>query len=150
MTTVNNFIQSLINNPYIILLAIILIAVIIYVIKKGKKGIYAAALYLVTVAEEEWGSKTGQIKFAEVLSYVNYPSPKGNGLLRALRLYLRSLIAYAILILIGVSTSPLLYRALRLTTLLLRIIFNAPFTSALRYLPTLVLYIPLCIRLPLN
>ena len=81
---------------------------------------------------------------------VNYPSPKGNGLLRALRLYLRSLIAYAILILIGVSTSPLLYRALRLTTLLLRIIFNAPFTSALRYLPTLVLYIPLCIRLPLN
>lgn len=75
MTTVNNFIQSLINNPYIILLAIILIAVIIYVIKKGKKGIYAAALYLVTVAEEEWGSKTGQIKFAEVLSYIKKTYP---------------------------------------------------------------------------
>ena len=75
MTTVNNFIQSLINNPYIILLAIILIAVIIYVIKKGKKGIYAAALYLVTVVEEEWGSKTGQIKFAEVLSYIKKTYP---------------------------------------------------------------------------
>lgn len=75
MTTVNNFIQSLINNPYIILLAIILIAVIIYVIKKGKNGLYAAALYLVTVAEEEWGSKTGQIKFAEVLSYIKKTYP---------------------------------------------------------------------------
>lgn len=75
MTIVNNFIQSLINNPYIILLAIILIAVIIYVIKKGKNGLYAAALYLVTVAEEEWGSKTGQIKFAEVLSYIKKTYP---------------------------------------------------------------------------
>lgn len=75
MTIVNNFIQSLINNPYIILLAIILIAVIIYVIKKGKNGLYAAALYLVTVAEEEWGSKTGQIKFAEVLSSIKKTYP---------------------------------------------------------------------------
>lgn len=75
MTIVNNFIQSLINNPYIILLAIILIAVIIYVIKKSKNGLYAAALYLVTVAEEEWGSKTGQIKFAEVLSYIKKTYP---------------------------------------------------------------------------
>lgn len=75
MTIVNNFIQLLINNPYIILLAIILIAVIIYVIKKGKNGLYAAALYLVTVAEEEWGSKTGQIKFAEVLSSIKKTYP---------------------------------------------------------------------------
>ena len=75
MTIVNNFIQSLINNPYIILLVIILIAVIIHVIKKDKNGLYAAALYLVTVAEEEWGSKTGQIKFAEVLSYIKKTYP---------------------------------------------------------------------------
>lgn len=75
MTIVNNFIQSFINNPYIILLTIILIAVIIYVIKKGKNGLYAAALYLVTVAEEEWGSKTGQIKFAEVLSSIKKTYP---------------------------------------------------------------------------
>lgn len=75
MTIVNNFIQLLINNPYIILLTIILIAVIIYVIKKGKNGLYAAALYLVTVAEEEWGSKTGQIKFAEVLSSIKKTYP---------------------------------------------------------------------------
>lgn len=75
MTIVNNFIQLLINNPYITLLTIILIAVIIYVIKKGKNGLYAAALYLVTVAEEEWGSKTGQIKFAEVLSSIKKTYP---------------------------------------------------------------------------
>ena len=49
---------------------------------------------------------------------VNHPSPKDNGLLRCLRTYLRSLITYALLILIGVSTSPLVYRAVRLTTLL--------------------------------
>lgn len=75
MSIVNNFIESLINNPYIILLVIIAIAVIVYVIKKGKKGLYAAALYLVSVAEEEWGSKTGQIKFAEVLSTIKKTYP---------------------------------------------------------------------------
>ena len=82
--------------------------------------------------------------------YVNHPSPKGNGLLGVLRLRLRSLIVYAILILTGVSTSPLLYRIPRSTTLLLRRIFNAPFTSALSVLPLFVLYWPLCTRLPLN
>lgn len=75
MTIVTDFIQTIINNPYAILLAIILIAIIVYVVKKGKKGLYAAALYLVTVAEEEWGSKTGQIKFAEVLSEIKKTYP---------------------------------------------------------------------------
>lgn len=75
MTIVNNFIQMLINNPYVILLAVIAIAVAVYVFKKGKNGLYAAALYLVTVAEEEWGSKTGQIKFAEVISTIKKTYP---------------------------------------------------------------------------
>ena len=75
MTIVNDFIKTLINNPYIIMFAIILIAIMIYVFKKGKAGLYATALYLVTVAEEEWGSKTGQIKFAEVLANIKKTYP---------------------------------------------------------------------------
>lgn len=75
MTTVNNFIQMLISNPYIILFVVIAIAIAIYIFKKGKNGLYAAALYLVTVAEEEWGSKTGQIKFAEVISTIKKTYP---------------------------------------------------------------------------
>ena len=56
----------------------------------------------------------------------------------------------ATLILTGVSTSPLLYRASKLTTLLFLKIFNAPFTSAFSNIPSEVLYSPLCIRFPLK
>ena len=75
MTTINNFIQMLVNNPYVILLMIIIVAVAVYAFEKGKNGLYAAALYLVSVAEEEWGSKTGQIKFAEVISSIKKTYP---------------------------------------------------------------------------
>ena len=91
----------------------------------------------------------------EAYMAVNYHPPKGRWLLRALRLRLRSLIFkfppfQAILILTGVSTSPLLYRMLTSTTLLLRMMFNAPLTSALIVFPLAVLYCPLCTLLPLN
>ena len=72
MSIVNEFVT---NNPHIIVFAVILIAVMVYVIKKGKVGLYKAALYLVTVAEEEWGNKTGQIKFAEVISTIKKTYP---------------------------------------------------------------------------
>ena len=49
-----------------------------------------------------------------------------------------------------VSTSSLLYRMFTSTTLLLRMIFNAPFTSAFRTCPLAVLYCPRCILLPLK
>lgn len=75
MTIINDFVKTLAENPYIILLAVILTCVTVYVVMKGKKGIYEAALYLVTVAEEEWGSKTGQIKFAEVISTIKAQHP---------------------------------------------------------------------------
>lgn len=81
---------------------------------------------------------------------VNYHAPKGTWLLGALRLHLRSVTAYTILILTGVSTSPLLYRASRLTTLLLRRILREPLISAFNVLPEAVLYWPLWILLPLN
>ena len=71
MTIVN----SLISNPDIILFAIITIILVIYAIKRGKKGLYSAALYLVTVAEEEWGSNTGKIKFAQVISTIKKTFP---------------------------------------------------------------------------
>lgn len=63
------------SNLYIVVFVIILIAVAIYVFKKGKTGLYAAALYLVTVAEDEWGSNTGQIKFAQVLASIKKSYP---------------------------------------------------------------------------
>lgn len=75
MTIVNDMVKSLTENPYVLLLIIIAVCVAVYVIMKGKKGIYEAALYLVTVAEEEWGSKTGQIKFAEVISKIKAQHP---------------------------------------------------------------------------
>lgn len=75
MTIVNDMAKALLENPHIILLITIIVAVIVYVVTKGKKGIYEAALYLVSVAEEEWGSKTGQIKFAEVISTIKAEYP---------------------------------------------------------------------------
>lgn len=63
------------NNVDIIVLIITLIAVAVYVFKKGKAGLYSAALYLVSVAEDEWGSSTGKIKFAEVLSTIKKQYP---------------------------------------------------------------------------
>lgn len=47
---------------------VIIIALIVLFVSKKKLGMYATALYLVSVAEEEWGSKTGQIKFAQVIT----------------------------------------------------------------------------------
>lgn len=63
------------DNAYILVLAVILIAVAVYVFKKGKAGLYSAALYLVAVAEEEWGSKTGKIKFAKVITTLKKTYP---------------------------------------------------------------------------
>lgn len=75
MTMVNDFLKTLVQCPYVIMFVVILIAVTFYVVKRGKKGLYDVALYLVSVAEEQWGSGTGKIKFAEVISTMkkNYP-----------------------------------------------------------------------------
>lgn len=53
---------------YLLVLIIILIALAIYAVQRGKKSIYYAALYFVTVAEETFGSRTGRIKFAQVMA----------------------------------------------------------------------------------
>ena len=73
------------------------------------------------------------------------PRLKKSELRRAFRLCLRSLvlcfrlILQATLILTGVSTSPLLYRVSRPTTLLFLSIFSAPFISAFSTFPSLLL-----------
>ena len=63
------------NSVTFIVLCIIVVAIAIYAIKYRKNVLQKAALYAVSRAEEEWGSKTGQIKFAEVYTYLkkNYP-----------------------------------------------------------------------------
>ena len=54
------------------------------------------------------------------------------------------------LILTGLSTSSLLYRTVKSTTLLFLKIFNAPLTSAFNNLTSSVLYNPRCTRFPLK
>ena len=67
--------ETIINSTWIVAVIIIAICVITYVIKKGKVSLYDAALYLVTVAEDEWGSDTGKIKFAQVLTTIKKMYP---------------------------------------------------------------------------
>lgn len=55
------------NSATIFIWFTILASVICYIRSNGsEKILYKAALYLVSLAEEEWGSGTGKIKFAEV------------------------------------------------------------------------------------
>lgn len=63
------------DNTEVIVAVIIAIAVVIFTVRRGKEGIYKTALYLVSVAEEEWGSKMGKVKFAEVYSAIKKQYP---------------------------------------------------------------------------
>ena len=54
---------------------IIIIALMLYIYINRKDLIRKAALYAVSVAEEEWGSGTGRIKFAEVYIYIKKEFP---------------------------------------------------------------------------
>lgn len=67
--------ETILNNTWAVAVLIIIVCVLYYVIKKGKIGLYDAALYLVTVAEDEWGSGTGKIKFAQVLTTIKKMYP---------------------------------------------------------------------------
>lgn len=58
-----------------IVILIVAIALIVWVVKNRKGLLRKMALYAVSVAEEEWGSKTGQIKFAEVYSTLKLKFP---------------------------------------------------------------------------
>jgi hypothetical protein len=68
-------VETILNSTWAVAVIVIVCCVITYVIKKGKVGLYDAALYLVTVAEDEWGSDTGKIKFAQVLTTIKKMYP---------------------------------------------------------------------------
>lgn len=64
------------QNPVTFVVALIIIIALVVLIYKNKNGLlYKAALYAVTKAEEEWGSDTGKIKFAEVYTYIKKEFP---------------------------------------------------------------------------
>lgn len=67
--------MDVINSITIFVGIIIIIALMIYIYKNKKDLLYKAALYAVSVAEEEWGSGTGKIKFAEVYTYISKQFP---------------------------------------------------------------------------
>lgn len=58
-----------------VIVAAIAIALVLYIYINKKDLLYKAALYAVAKAEEEWGSGTGRIKFAEVYTYIKKEFP---------------------------------------------------------------------------
>lgn len=64
------------NNPVLcIVIAVIIVALIVYAYKYRQDILKKAALYAVAKAEEAWGSKTGQIKFSEVYTSLKKKYP---------------------------------------------------------------------------
>ena len=68
-------IEAILNVKWVIAVIVIIACVLCYVVRRGKIGLYDAALYLVTVAEDEWGNDTGKIKFAQVLTTIKKMYP---------------------------------------------------------------------------
>lgn len=66
----------IVANPIMtFVIAIIIIALVVYIYLNKKDLLYKAALYAVSVAEDEWGSDMGRIKFAEVYTYIKKEFP---------------------------------------------------------------------------
>ena len=65
--TTNELITMIITG---VVTAAIAIALVLYIYINKREMLYKAALYAVAKAEEEWGSGTGRIKFAEVYTYI--------------------------------------------------------------------------------
>ena len=63
------------NMVMSVVIAIIIICVVAMVIRTRKGLLVKAALYAVSKAEENWGSDTGRIKFAEVYTYLTKQYP---------------------------------------------------------------------------
>ncbi len=67
--------QWILDNPRIVVASVVLILAIIFMYFNKKDLLYKAALYGVAKAEEAWGSGMGQIKFAEVYTYLKKEYP---------------------------------------------------------------------------
>ena len=72
----NMILNWIIANPITTFIIGVIVAALVVYIYLNKKGLlYKAALYAVSVAEEEWGSDMGRIKFAEVYMYLKKEFP---------------------------------------------------------------------------
>lgn len=63
------------NPVTTVVLLVILVAVVILIWKNRKDVLLKSALYIVAKVEEEWGSDTGRIKFAQAYEYVKTKYP---------------------------------------------------------------------------
>jgi hypothetical protein len=73
MNAISNWIVA--NPITTFIIAVIIIALAVYVYKNKKDLLCKAALYAVSVAESEWGSDMGRVKFAEVYTYIKKELP---------------------------------------------------------------------------
>ena len=65
-----------ITNPITFVVTVVIVISVAVLVYKSRKGLICkAALYAVSKAEEEWGSKTGRIKFAEAYTYISKQYP---------------------------------------------------------------------------
>ena len=72
----NNVLNWIVANPIVtFVIAVIVIALCVYVFLNKKGLLCKAALYAVSVAEDEWGSNMGRIKFAQVYAYIKKEYP---------------------------------------------------------------------------
>ena len=63
-------------NPIItFVIAVIIVALLVYIFVNKKGLLCKAALYAVSVAEDEWGSDMGRVKFAEAYTYIKKQFP---------------------------------------------------------------------------
>lgn len=66
----------IIANPITFVVTVVIVISVALLLFKSRKGLICkAALYAVSKAEEEWGSKTGRIKFAEAYTYISRQYP---------------------------------------------------------------------------
>jgi nucleotide-binding universal stress UspA family protein len=64
------------ENSFTIVIVLIFVVSMIFVMMQNKEDLlHKAALHAVSVAEKTWGSKTGQIKFAEVYTTLKTQFP---------------------------------------------------------------------------
>lgn len=72
----NNFILWLRDNYMFIIFSIVAISGFITLMYNNRKDLLTkSALYIVAKVEEEWGSNTGRIKFAEAYTYLKQTYP---------------------------------------------------------------------------
>lgn len=72
----NTILGFITGHPVETFIAIVVLAAIVYKVYTIKRpALVMAALYTVAVAEKKWGSKSGQLKYAEAYTYLKQKFP---------------------------------------------------------------------------